>query len=312
MEEKEQPLVSVTVITYNSSKTVLETLDSIKAQTYQNIELIVSDDCSTDNTVDLCRKWIEQNKDRFVRTEIITVDKNSGVSANMNRAEKACHGEWIKGIAGDDLLLPNCIQDNIDYITRNPDAIIVMSRPTFIGINPSDFDKYEKKMFDYSFFEMTPEEQYERIKLASCLPASTVFLNRAVFIKYGLDYDERIPMLEDRPMWLNAIKKGIKIHFFDKKTVVYRVREDSLCNAPILSPRFYESTRLAYFYYTFDKTDKEDHERAVKDAVDNEMILYNEYYNMRQLSQTRAFKIAKYICNPQLLLKRVAKMFKIK
>lgn len=58
----EQPLVSVSVITYNSAKTVLETLESIKAQTYQNLELIVSDDCSTDNTVELCRNWIEQNK----------------------------------------------------------------------------------------------------------------------------------------------------------------------------------------------------------------------------------------------------------
>ena len=71
-----QPLVSVTVITYNSSKTVLETLDSIKAQTYQNLELIVSDDCSTDDTVELCRNWIEQNKERFVRTELLTVEKN--------------------------------------------------------------------------------------------------------------------------------------------------------------------------------------------------------------------------------------------
>ena len=59
------PLVSIIVITYNSSKYVLETLESAKAQTYQNIELIVTDDCSNDNTVEICRKWIEENKERF-------------------------------------------------------------------------------------------------------------------------------------------------------------------------------------------------------------------------------------------------------
>ena len=68
------PLVSVSVITYNSSKTVLETLESVKTQTYPNIELIISDDCSPDNTVEVCREWIEQNKERFVRIEILAAE----------------------------------------------------------------------------------------------------------------------------------------------------------------------------------------------------------------------------------------------
>ena len=53
----ECPLVSIVVITYNSAEYVLETLESAKAQTYQNIELIVSDDCSADNTVETCSRW---------------------------------------------------------------------------------------------------------------------------------------------------------------------------------------------------------------------------------------------------------------
>ena len=307
---QDQPLVSVPVITYNSSKTVIETLDSIYNQTYQNIELIISDDCSKDDTINICREWLEKNKERFARTELLTVGKNTGVTGNVARSVKACHGNYIKGIAGDDMLLPNCIQDNINYVTQNPDAVIVMSRPTFIGIKPSEFEQYEKMKFDYSFFDMTFDEQYERIKFASCLPASTVFLSRDAFERYNLHYDERIPMLEDRPLWLNAISKGIKIQFFDKQTVAYRVREDSLCNAPILSPKFYESTRLAYFYYTFDKTNEIDHEQAVKDAVENEMLLYNEYYQLKQISQTKVFKIAKYLSNPQLIFKRISKKLK--
>ena len=58
------PLVSVVVITYNSCKYVRETLESAKMQTYRNIELIVTDDGSTDATVDICRKWLEANGDR--------------------------------------------------------------------------------------------------------------------------------------------------------------------------------------------------------------------------------------------------------
>ena len=109
MEEK-MPLVSVAVITYNSSKYVLDTLESIKAQTYKNIELIISDDSSTDNTMQLCKDWCDQNKDRFVRIQVIEPEKNTGVAANCNRAEAACEGDWVKLIAGDDMLLPDCIE----------------------------------------------------------------------------------------------------------------------------------------------------------------------------------------------------------
>ena len=71
----EQPLVSIIVITYNSSKYVLETLESAKAQTYQNIELIVSDDCSTDNTVEICQNGSKTKNDLFVM-KLITVEKH--------------------------------------------------------------------------------------------------------------------------------------------------------------------------------------------------------------------------------------------
>ena len=102
---EKQPLVSIIVITYNSSKYVLETLESAKAQTYQNIELIVSDDCSIDNTVEICKEWIEKDKERFVRTELITAEKNTGIPANCNRGVKAAQGEWVKLIAGDDMII---------------------------------------------------------------------------------------------------------------------------------------------------------------------------------------------------------------
>ena len=97
----DQPLVSIVVITYNSSKYVLETLESAKEQSYQNLELIISDDCSFDDTVAICRNWIAKNKERFVRIELLSVDKNTGIPANCNRGVKVAKGEWVKLIAGE-------------------------------------------------------------------------------------------------------------------------------------------------------------------------------------------------------------------
>jgi glycosyltransferase involved in cell wall biosynthesis len=77
-------LVSIVVITYNSSKYILETLESIKQQTYKNLELIITDDCSKDNTVVLCQDWLDVNKHGFIRTKLITTPPNKLPTININ------------------------------------------------------------------------------------------------------------------------------------------------------------------------------------------------------------------------------------
>ena len=128
MIDDKKPTVTVSVTTYNSAKYVAETLESIKNQSYPNLILQISDDCSTDNTIDICKSWINKNKDRFVKTKIIVPESNTGVTGNCNRAWDACETRYFKGIAGDDLLLPYCIEKNMQYVTQHPEAIFVFSK----------------------------------------------------------------------------------------------------------------------------------------------------------------------------------------
>ena len=118
------PLVSIVVITYNSAKYVLETLESAKQQTYCNIELIITDDCSTDNTVDLCDQWLETNKKNFVNVQLLIGTENVGIPANLNKGIKIAHGEWIKSIAGDDILHEDCICNFIKEYKGNSLVVI--------------------------------------------------------------------------------------------------------------------------------------------------------------------------------------------
>jgi len=129
------PLVSIIVITYNSAKYVLETLESAKVQTYLNIEVIVSDDCSMDDTVSVCSKWLEDNKGRFARTQVLTNEENTGIAENCNRGIKAGKGNWIKLIAGDDLLLPNCLCDFIEVAQKETDKYIFFSNIKILKSN---------------------------------------------------------------------------------------------------------------------------------------------------------------------------------
>ncbi len=246
-----KPLVSVAVVTYNSSKTVVETLDSIYNQTYPNLELIVSDDCSKDDTIGICREWIEVHKKRFVRTELLTVKKNTGVSANSNRGNAACYGGWIKGIAGDDVLLPDCIETYVNYICEHPEAIIVFAKMELFG-GTEERRKFVENQFLFDFFNWTPEEQYDFLTLErNCIPAPTCFYNKYKIEVLNIKNDERIPLLEDWPKWIKMTKAGVRFHFIDKVTVKYRVAESSLSTTEKKSLAYRKSSAKVYLYYCF-------------------------------------------------------------
>lgn len=279
--DKGKQVITVSVTAYNSSRYILETLESIKNQTYPNIILQIADDFSTDDTVEVCRKWIELNKERFVDTRIIVPEKNTGVSANCNRAWNTCNTEWFKGIAGDDLLLPNCLENNMQYVENNPDAVFVFSKVQPFGVSQKQ-NKVIGDLFDYSLFELSISDQLEHIMTkGNFIPASTAFVNITKIRKLGISHDERIPLLEDMPKWINVLRKNIKLHFFNQTTVRYRIHESSISTQRIHSPHFRRSLQLFWYYYIFDEIYKTDPEKAVNMAVDKYIGIYEFEYNIR-------------------------------
>lgn len=242
-----EPLVSVTVCSYNSSKTVIETLESIKLQTYKDIELIISDDDSMDDSVKICEKWVDENKGRFQRVRIITHSPNTGTSANLNRALSEAKGEWIKTIAADDKLLPNCIDDFVQYVYDNPKANILFSK--VVGFGNLEAAKQWPFLNVKRFFDDLTLLQF-RIVLTTqnFLPAASVFYRKSVWEKLG-GYDESIPLLEDWPFWVKSLKSGYCFDFLDKETVSYRFSELSVSQGQVgLSGRYLESNRRACIY----------------------------------------------------------------
>ena len=263
--EQKQPLVSIIVITYNSSKYVIETLESAKAQTYENMELIVTDDCSTDDTAQLCAKWIEKNKDRFVRTRLITSLQNTGISPNCNRGLKDAKGEWIKFIAGDDLLKDSCISDCIEYINNSCQEIEILFGKIKEFRNNIDLKDPDDEFIDDqdSFFHKSPKEQYLLMLKSNIVPpAPASFLKRSFLIAMG-GFDERYPMLEDYPLWLKATESGIKIYGFPNITAFYRCHHESVYNSGYLLPyivnpfcKYLELFEIDYVYSRLNSIEK--------------------------------------------------------
>lgn len=218
---KELPLVSIIVLTYNSSKYVLETLESAKTQTYQNIELIISDDCSTDNTLEFCKEWLEQNKERFVRTELITVEKNTGIAPNCNRGLYAAKGEWVKFIAGDDLLIDKCIDKCVNYTLNNEDCKVLFSRIYYLKDN---------KLFEDTIpaiFQMESKKQYLKTITGSSIKAPSSFLSTET-LKSINGFDEKYPFIEDVPLWIRLSKQKYHFYLLEKFLVIYRVHDENI------------------------------------------------------------------------------------
>jgi glycosyltransferase involved in cell wall biosynthesis len=218
----EIPLVSIIVITYNSSKYVLETLESAKAQTFKNIELIISDDCSTDNTVEICEEWIKENDARFVRAELIKAEKNKGIAPNCNQGLFKAKGVWIKFIAGDDILLRNCIAINLKIVGNSEHSFF------FSQMKYTKERQELENLFESGFELMKNKEKQLKILLkGNCLPAPTAFIRRSALIELN-GFDERFPMIEDYPCWINAAKNNFKIETIDLPTIIYRVNDDGV------------------------------------------------------------------------------------
>lgn len=242
-QDKYEPLISVGVIAYNSSEYILDVLESIKAQTYQNIELIVADDKSSDDTVGICNEWISNNKERFVRTEVIVPDKNTGTAGNYNRALFASKGEWIKFIDADDILFPNCLDDNVDYVTKHPEAKIVFSDILYFedAKNPSKrhfVSGDEKKMF-----EKDVQDQFRVVLKKNHMPPSSSFMFAQVLKENP--YQEEYGVIEDAPKWIDLTRKGYKFYYFDKVTTGYRecfsaTRQKDRFFSPLLVESFFK------------------------------------------------------------------------
>ena len=105
----EKPLVSIICHCYNHSKFVLETLKSVLNQTYDNIEVIVVDDFSTDNSADVISSFMVKHPEiKFIQNH-----RNLGITKSFNRILKKTKGKYIIDLAADDLLLPNCVMQQV-------------------------------------------------------------------------------------------------------------------------------------------------------------------------------------------------------
>lgn len=303
------PLVSIIVITYNSSEYVLETLESAKDQTYENIELIVSDDCSTDNTVNVCKEWINGNRIFFQRVELINSRKNTGIPANCNRGINASKGEWIKLIAGDDLLDKSLLFSQIEYIDKHSEIHALWTNvATFHDTEKGRVFNIPEGISELSINrdEITPQQQFQIMLRQNPVFAGSLIIKRDVFRQIGL-FDESYPSFEDLPFLHKLLLNHYKLHYLNIVGAYYRKHSksvqlnnnDQLRNSYHTDVYRYEIKMLKHFNNIL--------ERAIRLIDAGYNLFYIRYISNKKNSIN---KILLY--SPSFLLRQIIKTFSIK
>ena len=204
-------LVSIIMPSYNTAKFISETIYSVLTQTYTNWELIIVDDCSTDNTDEVAKPFLSDERIKYIKNE-----KNSGAAFSRNRALCEAKGKWIAFLDSDDLWLPEKLEKQIEFMEKNDYRF---SYTNYIEIDeesktngkrvtgPKKITKYG--MYNYCWMGC----------LTVMYDAETIGLIQIADIKKNNDY----------AMWLKVCKKA-DCYLLDEVLAKYRKRSGSISN----------------------------------------------------------------------------------
>lgn len=252
-------LVSIIMPSYNTAKFISETIESVLVQTYTNWELIIVDDCSTDNTDEVVKSFLSYNRIKYIKNE-----KNSGAAVSRNRALREAKGKWIAFLDSDDLWLPVKLEKQIAFMKEND---YHFSYTNYVEINEASIPNgrfitgpkriTKRGMYNYCWMGC----------LTVMYDAETVGLIQIADIKKNNDY----------AMWLKICKKT-ECYLLDEVLAMYRRgRTGSISSHSV-------KTLIRWHYDLFRKAEKQSVMLATFHTARN--LVFGFYKKKRYVKRT--------------------------
>jgi glycosyltransferase involved in cell wall biosynthesis len=230
------PFFSIVIPTYNRADLIMETLDSVFSQTYSHYEVLVIDNCSTDNTEQLLAPLVQNNQLRYIRH-----DKNYERSKSRNTGMENAKGDFVTFLDSDDFMYPSCLQDAADFVRANPEIKFFQNLYELVDNN--------KKLI-YSFKFPSLKNQYKALANGNFISCIGGFLSTEIYQQFRFAEDQRLIGSEDYDVWfkimaryqmgrINKVNSGIREHIsrsvnqgiydslgYQKKTVLANIQKD--------------------------------------------------------------------------------------
>ena len=251
-----KPLVSIVIPVYNGERYIKSAISSVLNQDYQHVELIVLDDGSKDNTLEI----IEWYGNRFYWE----THPNMGQADTLNKGWQLSNGEILSYLSADDLLKPNAVSTSIDYLQANSNVVLTYCDFDLIDPHSKPIRRVRPPSFNY----------YDMVVKITCPPGPGVFFHRNAFEAAGL-WNSNLKQMPDWDYWLRLGLIGDFCHI-PKTLAAFRVHDDSLSFAKGDSQKSNEPVAIISDY--FERTDLPENIIAAKEEA-----LSNAYLTSAQL-----------------------------
>lgn len=192
-------LVSVIMTNYNTAENMLrEAVDSILSQTYSHFEMIIVDDCSTDNSLEILESYNDS------RIQIIKNERNIGLTKSLNKAIEVARGEFIARMDADDICNPERLKKQVDFLKKNNNVIVCGTWAKLFG------ELKENKYANEFVCRTIPAREEFRIMLLfgnyPNIVHSSAMFNRNLLLKNNIKYNENYIYAQDYRMWVECSK----------------------------------------------------------------------------------------------------------
>lgn len=214
-----EELVSVVIPTYNRKNVISRAIDSCINQTYTNIEIIVCDDQSTDGTIQFLKdKYISEERIKYC----MTTEGHKGSNAARNQGIRLASGKYIAFLDSDDYLLPDSIENRIEYFNNDREIAMVY------GNLYLEFNGQRKEWIYTNLNDDFNQKEYLLREMALCQTMAMI-IKKSVFAQIGL-MDEKLPAWQDDALVLSIVMNGFRVHHCGKFVGVVIKSNDGITN----------------------------------------------------------------------------------
>ena len=207
-------LVSVIMPAYNSARTLEDAASSVLEQTYENIELLIADDDSSDDTSEICQALASKDS----RVHVITNQSNQGALKTRLKAIREAKGEWIAFLDSDDLWKPDKLSKQL-ALRNDTGCDLVYTGSSFIDENGQP----------YEWILHVPERtEYKQLLKQNIISNSSVLVKKDLFVRFAPDNEDKHDMHEDFACWLGMLRAGHTARGIDEPLITYRLSKSSM------------------------------------------------------------------------------------
>lgn len=212
--------VSIIMPSYNTARFLSTTVDSVLAQTFQDWELIAVDDHSTDDSLDILRRY----KAREPRMQVLSLREHVGPAGARNAATHAARGSYVAFLDSDDAWLPQKLERHIAFVRESAAAL--------------SFTAYRKIDEDDSLgglVEVPNTVDYKALLYSNCIGCSTAIYDT---VRLGKVFFPDIARRQDHGLWLKILRKGLRAHGLNDPLTLYRVRKQSVSSNKFIAAAY--------------------------------------------------------------------------